>query len=205
LVICEQFIALNPHDLDMYLLACSICVNFLEESLKCMSFSQKAIEILAEQNLNFIINSQNQKSIWIGKFHLCRGTAASKLALKENIYEKRLAYQKIALSSLHKAVTHLRNSPDAFHTLAMQYADINEIDAAILFEEKALLLDPYRSVFWNALALMFSAKQWIIPSFHVIEAGLLHQSNDLRFAYILFSLFSTKEKLFLINMFTVCY
>jgi Tfp pilus assembly protein PilF len=94
------------------------------------------------------------------------------MTLTEKVEKERMRLQKLALGALHSSVAHDAADHAANHFLAMCYADMREIDLALLYEQRALTLNPGSGDSWEALALLFSAKKWNLSALQATEAGL---------------------------------
>ena len=117
-------------------------------------------------------------SLRLSKFYVCLGISAGKLGLTAKLGSERLGHQKTALKALHLAVACDPADFLACHYLALQYADIHEVDIALFFEQRALALNPGFADSWNATALLFSAKKLNATALTAADAGLRHCPGD---------------------------
>lgn len=109
---------------------------------------------------------------WRSRFHLCAGVAAQKMALGATLDSERKHWEAEAFEHLQRALEDDPRSALAAHFLALQFAELREIDTALLCARRALALDPHAPEAWNTLALLCSAKQWTRPAAAAVAAGL---------------------------------
>lgn len=188
--ICDQCLFAAPRDYGMLLHACLLCLNKLNDNPKALAYATTAISLTDSQ-----LQQQQQEQqeaqdhapaaaaaavtaepvplrFWRSRFRLCAGVAAQKMALAATLNSERKHWQAAAFEHLQRALEDDPRSALAAHYLALQFAELREIDTALLFERRALELDPHAPEAWNTLALLCSAKQWTRPAIAAVAAGL---------------------------------
>lgn len=203
LCICDKCLFSSPKDLDVLYLAASVSLDSLSDATKAMDYAQRGISAITEldptlkkyvtplnnsandtneniksKDTNSFSNSTIPLSLRLSKFLIILGLSAGMLAQVANLSSERLSHQKCALGSLHRAVACDPNDYLAYHYLALQYADLHEVDIALHLERKALALNPGHADSWNAAALLFSAKKLNATALTAASAGLRHCPGD---------------------------
>lgn len=199
LCICDKCLFSAPSDLDVLYLAASISLDSLDNPAMAMDYAQRGIEVILNMDSSLksllskkIISNINNNSIKntfvngggiplslrLSKFLIVLGISAGKLAQTAKLSSERLSHQKCALNALHSAVACDPRDYLAYHYLALQYADLHEVDIALHLEKKALALNPGHAASWNAAALLFSAKKLNTAALTAAAAGLRHCPGD---------------------------
>lgn len=174
--ICDQCLFAAPRDYSMLLHACLLCLNRLDDNPKALAYATTAISLTEQQEQEQQQEQEDADPVplrfWRSRFRLCAGVAAQKMALAATLNSERKHWQAAALAHLQRALADDPRSALAAHYLALQFAELREIDTALLFERRALALDPHAPEAWNTLALLCSAKQWTRPAIAAVDAGL---------------------------------
>eukprot|EP00727_Mastigamoeba_balamuthi_P006096 m51a1_g2105 putative tetratricopeptide repeat protein (950) ;mRNA; r:1608767-1612655 len=183
--VVDQCIAASPCDAEALLLAAHLFLGPLSAPLRAVELARQGLAAVSAPQTDLGVLPQK---CWVSRFNLVAGVAAGHIAAEEKIQQERAQWQTAALRHLHAALVADPADHSVNHFLALQYADMRELDLGLYYAHTALDLNPASGDSWNLLSLLLSARQWDDAARHAIETGLSHCPGHI-------GLLTTKAKL----------